>query len=129
MADDDDDDVDIGGVGSEGMGVNGVRGAPWMVGLSVPMRCALCCFLSLLGGRLERVRRPKTHGSLALVHRSQAPEPTGTEHLSFWIRHLSHDDRTDRKHPASWLLSLLSVIFSPWHGWCIGRDLALGSLG
>src|SRR5690606_17278578 len=51
-------------------------------------------------GRLVRLRRPNTHGTLARVHRSHTMRPSGsfvcwTVHLSFWSRHRSHDDRID----------------------------------
>jgi hypothetical protein len=75
-------------------------------------------FLELLGVRFEGLRRPKTHGTLARVQRSQAPDPVGTEHLSFWVRHRSHDKLWDGEE--------LSPPPAPGGRWEPGEEVEVG---
>jgi hypothetical protein len=66
--------------------VNGVSGTACATGLVLGVAGSLVSLASPLLEEEERlvlVLLPKTHGSLALVHLSHAPEPESTEHLSF----------------------------------------------
>jgi hypothetical protein len=72
--------------------------------------CGFCVFAAdcsiRLFVRLEELRRPKTHDIRARVQRWQAPEPSGTEHFSFWARHRSHDSLRDSDELSPGLASV-----------------------